>query len=83
MLPFVYRGPGHANELSKLRRRNPQTPALRDDALCAVADLCGLGFYRCGSGFLAHATRKSIDFGLERGGVTLQVGDIFSGSSAK
>jgi hypothetical protein len=68
----------HADELAIVCRRDPQAPALRNDALCSKADFCQISFSNLGRNILANPVLKAGNFRFEFGGVALQPGDISS-----
>ena len=57
MLPLVDRVARHTDELAIVCRRDPQAPALRNDALCSKADFCRISFGNLGATSLP--TRRS------------------------
>src|SRR5450759_3493312 len=76
MLPLVDRVARHTDELAIVCRRDPQAPALRNDALCSKADFCQISFGNLGRNILANPALKAGNFRFEFGGVALQLGDI-------
>src|SRR5450830_1371764 len=78
MLPLVDRVARHTDELAIVCRRDPQAPALRNDALCSKADFCRISFGNLGRNILANPALKAGHFRFEFGGVALQLGDISS-----
>src|ERR1017187_6573177 len=78
MFPLVDRVARHTDELAVVCRRYPETPTLRNDALCTKANFCQINLGNLGRNILANPVLKAGNFRFELGGVALQLSNISS-----